>query len=880
MNKQMKIIRVLIAAAVALFMSVSFAYDWSGKTGVVELTETAEVTDADVGTVAALDGIRLVGETTKLVFKNTTALTLSGYVVGDGQIVKDGTGDVTLATVADSGQPLVNNWCGDNYTTGGIAVNAGNLYLPQEGNKECWYGPVTVAGGATLYVQPDKRMGVDSLNGAGRFVSVKANTTSDDKPDMRLGRYGSDLVSDFTGTIEGNVSVLAAGKVILSNTQSSFGGQVSVQHAGKRSGTGESGCLYTPSFGVRQTGSPIGLGNKWNYANAIDIQLDYGGKIRYVGSGETTDKRIRLGSSYDYGTGPVEIDGGENGGVTFEGTWNNYTPDKMGGIVLTGSNTADMVLANAIDCVRNGQAFFQIKKAGTGSWRLRDHASRSGYVGAWFVEDGTLKYDSIADIGENCSLGLSTSCVPFSYGNAWSAGYVADNRLPYEIQLGSASAIPMFAFVGSGDFASNRRIGLAGRGARISADAPEGSLSLTGGVVVIEGESEAANLILCGSGARKAEIANVAPGINITKEGTGTWRLACPAAPAGDIDVKSGTLTLPSRNVIPYTWYRFTITQMNNANDSGRSQYFWLTQLGLFDAKGNNVIATPMTFVGSGSSSMHTYEEGGYDPSALRPGQVTLGAYRNKLCFNGAANLPSALFADSKTSYLRGAFDGAAEDGKTAHTLPIVFRLPEGAEPPRYFDVLQRIDHTANNHLACFQLEGSADGEEWHMLYHETECKCRAAYEWNSTGVAWSEGQNCLSEGAVFGYPIACGTEDNPEVVDLSAAKSVRVVRGAVLETVPVGGTTLPKLTVDCADGSGTIGGFILAETGVLTLENVPRSVNQDLAIDFVDCTGVENLANWSVFVGGKDKSGCYEVTVSDDGVVHVASKGIVLIVR
>lgn len=90
--------KLLVAVVGACASLVSFGFDWSGKTGVVTLTETAEVTDADIETVAALTGIQLEGETTDIVFVNTQPIKLSGYIRGDGTIVKRGTGDVTFGS--------------------------------------------------------------------------------------------------------------------------------------------------------------------------------------------------------------------------------------------------------------------------------------------------------------------------------------------------------------------------------------------------------------------------------------------------------------------------------------------------------------------------------------------------------------------------------------------------------------------------------------------------------------------------------------------------------------------------------------------------------------------------------------------------------------
>ena len=198
--------KLFVAAVGACASLVSFGYDWSGATGVVTLTETAEVTDADAATVAALTGIVLEGEETDIIFLNTTALTLSGYVTGDGTIVKRGSGDILFgkphALTATRSNSHSSTPCADYLTKGGIRIETGHLYCPQDGGVVTWYGPVVVEAGATFHIPVDKACGVDSLNGAGTVYNANIDTAKwyvspATKTALAIGAYGSTALRPF-----------------------------------------------------------------------------------------------------------------------------------------------------------------------------------------------------------------------------------------------------------------------------------------------------------------------------------------------------------------------------------------------------------------------------------------------------------------------------------------------------------------------------------------------------------------------------------------------------------------------------------------------------------------------------------------------------------
>lgn len=89
--------KLLVTVLSCACASVFAAWDWSGKTGDVELTEDATVTDADVSTVSALTGIVIPSGRT-LTFANTvTELVLKANLSGAGAVTAAEGAKLTLS---------------------------------------------------------------------------------------------------------------------------------------------------------------------------------------------------------------------------------------------------------------------------------------------------------------------------------------------------------------------------------------------------------------------------------------------------------------------------------------------------------------------------------------------------------------------------------------------------------------------------------------------------------------------------------------------------------------------------------------------------------------------------------------------------------------
>lgn len=904
----MNIIRTAITGVALLVAGTTFAYNWSGKTGIVTLTESADVNDGDVTIVAALDGIVLQGDKTDVVFKNTSNLLLKGTITGDGRIIKQGAGDLCFGIPHTSTKSDKSGWAGcyqDYYTAGGIVVENGDLYFPQNGGAKCCYGPVTVCSGATLHVHPDATTALLSLRGEGTVSNGKAwkwYENADNQVQLLIGHYGATELSDFSGAFIGNFSLGAYGNVRMGGQGTDCAAMSSEVFRNAFGDSNEQGILRVNKFGNRPPvscaghsyddmdfsayASPLGVGTSFRYG--VDYFLDYGGTLVYEGSGETTDKLFRFGGRYN--PGYDTIDAGGIGGVTFTGSFESNGSTRYYGVVLRGSNTVEMTMRGTVD---GGDGRVHYVKDGVGTWNW-DPKTTSALAGAWFIVGGTLKFPTIANIGENCALGAATNCWK-SAAYAELPAYWGDssNRLDCEVVLGDWSngdSLPTMAYTGSSVASTDRRIGLIGKGGVVASATTTGSLKLAGTisprtVAAVKNESKdmsvstkTLRLEAVGGGNEIGGLAENAAGtVTLVKTGAGEWTVKNDFSIHGDIEVREGTLSFDPKGALPYSWYRFTIMQLNNPSDAA-SQYCFLRQLGLFDADGNRLL-TGLRFIGPESSvykGWHGYA-GNYDYTTLPQGCVTMGEFGKELLIDNEGSTPAELFADSST-FLRITGKSACQLDDLDSYIPIVFRLPEGSTSPRYYDIVQDRSCGVGSHVGAFKLEGSTNGRDWFLLSEVRDCLHRENGKWYSTNVDEinGQGQNCRTPDE-FGYVIKNGQEER-DTIDLMAANEIKVARGATLQVLSAGVVELPKLSVDFSgEGNVSVKGFKIAAAGVLTITNEPKAGVYELPVDFIQCSDLLKIENWRVVIGGRDRDRDVRVVGSK---VVISRKGMVLLVR
>ena len=210
---------------------------------------------------------------------------------------------------------------------------------------------------------------------------------------------------------------------------------------------------------------------------------------------------------------------------------------------------------------------------------------------------------------------------------------------------------------------------------------------------------------------------------------------------------------------------------------------------------------------------------------------------------------------------------------KPATWIPIVMHLTNGIGRAASFDLVSPSSNAKRN-VKSFFVEGSIDGIHWDSLTNVT-------LESNSDG-KWVFSRGSYSAGSAGthtgGAPLAGGPAN--AVPALANVESVSVAAGARL--VSLGGTAPIKgLKVD-EQGAGTIENFAFAEKGegndcTLDVQNMPRSGGV-LPGMYENCTGLENVARWSLKVGGTETSKMHIVV--EGGKIRIVPVGMIMTIR
>lgn len=601
----------------------------------------------------------------------------------------------------------------------------------------------------------------------------------------------------------------------------------------------------------------LGLGDAALYADpapsnfSLQFQGNSSGEagLFYLGANGECNRPITF-----YGVSPSRIDGGASGGLRVTGKWT--MKPAMNDIVLSGSNATACVISNEIAEGAGGATSASITKKGTGTWRLASHASRNN-AGLVAVDQGRLEFESIAEAGSVCSLGLST----LLYEPHAGASADPSKRVPYAIRIGNGTSVPAgsvlpsglatLAYVGTGSASCTTRLVAVDGAGRIANDGT-GPLSLRGATSAAGGEH---TLVLSGSGAGNV-LENVTNGvgtISVVKEGVGTWTLSRDIDVGGDLVSRGGTLVLD--NTAPkYRWYRLRICKLS-PNDTDTVHYFQALEVGLFNADGAR-LNVPMTYQASANGNA----------TALEAGNVAFG-YANPYIYTGYPL--DQLFDGNLSTYSRvcsaASYETAVDQGNENTWPTIVMRVADDADPVTRYDMLSSNAGTYKRAAWTWIMEGSVDGTpgSWKALHAVTNnpAPVTANARWYSSDTA----------DFTTGYGISPTGEKTGTT--MSAVRTVEVSGGGEISTgepVVVGG-----IRCDVSAGGGVLDGFAFAETG--TLEIVTGGADYDeLPITFRNATGLENVEGWSLRVDGRASGG--KISVSG-GKVHVGVPGMILIV-
>ena len=587
--------------------------------------------------------------------------------------------------------------------------------------------------------------------------------------------------------------------------------------------------IYDATVGVAKVGmSGVGgsLGSTKRYWYHGHSQ------IQYLGTGpETTDKELCFGS-----TKSASFDAGA-GGLTFTGQWYSRECPWVLPLHLCGTNTeAACVVQSSIS--GNSTNALNVVKEGPGIWRFEGERS---YLGTVSVDEGTFEYDSIAERGTACAVGKSS----FLSEPVWA--YKTDAvEVPWAFRLGTHSTTGAFVYVGTDDAACTSRL-FAVRGNGLVRSDTSASLFLKGATSY---DDKGGRLILDGSGAYDnfSDVTNGMGAVSVEKTGAGTWTLGGNIDLSG-VTVKAGTLRIA--NGPNYRWFRFTDKQ-----HWGSDAYLQLSQFGLYDKDGNQV----NMMAAENEDEVHrgkTYAIGSKSCTWDHP--ITYSSTRT--LYKILTGLDGLMTAQRNAS-------NAPSPSDPSTWLVFVIRLADDAAPVKYYDVKShqgfKDGAMYNRDPRNWTLEGSVDGRNWDLLDAQ---KDRALTQ---KGCVWYSCDATKHDDTHRGFEIA-----SAPAARTVAIGSVSVAAGATLVAdAPV---TVSKIVADVS-GTSTIDGFAFAADGELVVDDL-ESPGMTLPTTFAHATGLANLANWKVVVGGQKSRG-YVIAVTEDGTVRIDKRGSYIILR
>lgn len=819
-------------------------------TGTAQDPRTATVLDSDAALVSSLAVVQF-NTHGRLIFDITTNTTLNCAVrartditsyTPDDVVVKKGACDLRCASYG-------RNYSGSNSIDyrSSFDVREGSISFPDAPDGESRIDAiigVSLADGAEWRVGGGTTYNIGSLRGGGSVTNAGAFATIE-----ILAKSGD----AFSGTMGGDILLEVAADASLTGTNNTFSQFQTYKVCSAR----------IMKFG--RAGEPSSIGTNSYFRSKGD-----GGRFLYLGEGETTDKALQFTHSYS----PVTLDAGATGNLTFAGTIGDpVSTPSFRRFAFDGSNEFACVFSG--NFVESDNASTYITKKGPGTWRFTANVRRRN-AGVVAVEDGTLQFDTIAEAGTVCSLGTASLLYQDVFTSV--SGMTEDLRVPYAYLLGGDTTEGVLEYVGSGDAACASRL-IAVKGPARLKNGTDRSFVWKG--VCGAGEN-AKTLTLDGDSDDNTleTVTNACGTLSLVKDGAGTWTLTGEQDVNGTVSVKRGALIV-NRPATHPTWYRFSVRQ--NMND-------WLSSQGIGKKTGTN------------SKMIILQELALYDKDGVRCNKglevvdgPTLAACQ---AMQTQGTSPSTRGLDKLFDDVYAGIGWQGEDnGGTTYmqeSLPqswivFVMRLADDAPEVTAYDYsnyfgmktamgLDESDGNRNKALYSYRLEASMDGETWTIVT-------------NVTGAAESEGPNLWASDNSTpkagearpgkGFPVNTHFRNAAEHV-FDRVTSVSVASGATLKAdvhdgVPV---VIRGLTVDPA-GAGTIDGFSFAANGTIDVTSYKDiESGRPVTLTFKNATGVENISNWNLTVGGRPDARCSMSFDPATGTFRFFKPGMVILLK
>ena len=374
--------------------------------------------------------------------------------------------------------------------------------------------------------------------------------------------------------------------------------------------------------------------------------------------------------------------------------------------------------------------------------------------------------------------------------------------------------------------------------------------------------------------------------LSVVKEGKGVAQIGPNSPFTGMIDVREGKLVVGNREWQFYRWIIKDTFRGADDDSSSKHRVVGLKSFGLFDAEGNDRVQN-LSCEGhcALNSSGYWYTdacelENTIEGKALNidEGQYRITHYNGTVkTFTTSATDPfymAKLFMHSDWSTPNfWSRDPQEHPKSTSQTTWVVFTLhPEAGGPITSWDYVNAIytSGTTYQMISNCTLEASLTGETWTQVGAVLNPAPPTKDCWQGSGEAYVAGFTTHTGGMAI----------DPWPMDpiMFAASSVSVAEGATLEARTGTAPVISDLTIDLDKGLGTIKGFAFAATGTLRITNTYGLRDIRIAADLSGVAGYGNLANWTILIDGKDRTGRRDVTVTSEGIA-ISSNGLVIIV-
>ena len=858
----------------------------AGDIVVIPNDTTAYVDNDTVAFVGSLKRLQTTGSVrSRVLFDISTnaivqcAINAQTVSLGQGRIVKRGMGELTLK-IAEADYPSTT---GKNNYYLSVNVEEGALrFAEYDGSLSDVLNvqDIVVSNNASLFVS--------SLSGHTRSIVMMSlsggGTVTNDSGIQSALYVGSDARTKvntpyvFSGKIGGRISVYARLNTSYTGTESTFSSKFSITSnltGNDEENITKGGVARVMKIGKYGEASSMGSDNV-SFGN-------YGGCLYFLGASDTTDKTFDMGGN----SAAVMVNGGTNGNLTFLGAWSIATSN-MRHLLLDGEGgvcTLDNDMTGYSKSGTNYTAY--VTKRGAGTWHFKEGHERSLVNGVFAVENGTIRFDSMAKAGKTCSLGAANALFKPVIGLQNDA-----NRVDYAYLLGSGSAAAptngTLQYVGTTNFwVNNRKIALKTSG-KLAAEST-GAIKWKG--VEAGGEVGAKTLVLGGAGTGENTLYDLADGenrpVSLVKEDAGEWTVSGDLTFSGALDVRGGILNVIAAPVgTPYSYYRLTLKEnVYNCSRysgvtkvSGDKRIDQLPEFGLYDEAGNrqNVFLPPFTNIMF---------------NALKPGQA---AFDDDKLINplSAGRYVCRLFdATSYNAALGIGYGGFEANMSVDPSLSnsnswasIVMRLTNSTPVIAAYDICCYLGTNDVNNpgrgVTAYTLDGGVDGVHWERLAEDLEAVVPGDstrwYASPSVGL----GKTTLGKNGRVGFKFGgnrLGTVTNA-FSTLANVSSVSVTGGGVLRaTAPVTLKSGITLKLDAASG-GALEGFVLPASGTLSVENLPNAQVVALPATFAGTEGVGNLRGWTLRSGEGPAPG--RRILVRDGRIYIQKKGIVVSFR